>query len=191
MSEAWREVEAPAIEVAVRAQEPDDVAALAELLNQPQVVRGTLQMPNTSADARRRRLEGETDAVRLVAAIAGEVVGMGVLTRGRDRRAHTAAIEVAVHDAHVGKGAGAALMASLLDQADSWLGLKRVELTVFADNARAISLFERFGFEREGLFRAYAYREGRFVDSLGMARLKGLRMADSPPSLDLSAKSRS
>jgi len=91
----------------------------------------------------------------------------------------------------VGQGAGAALMAALLDQADSWLGLKRVELCVFADNVRAISLFERFGFEREGLFRAYAYREGRFVDSLAMARLKGLRMADSPPSLDLSAKSRS
>ena len=42
----------------------------------------------------------------------------------------------------------------------------------YADNARAIALYESFGFEREGLYRAYAWRNGAYVDSLAMARLR-------------------
>jgi putative acetyltransferase len=79
---------------------------------------------------------------------------------------------MAVHDAFAGRGAGSALMAALLDVADRWLGLRRIELTVYADNSRAIALYERFGFEREGLHKAFALRDGVFVDALAMARLR-------------------
>ena len=80
---------------------------------------------------------------------------------------------MAVHDAWQGQGAGSALMAALLEVADRWMGLSRVELTVYADNARAIGLYERFGFEREGLHRNFAFRDGAYVDALAMARLRG------------------
>lgn len=39
---------------------------------------------------------------------------------------------------------GTALMRELLDAADNWLGFKRLELTVFTDNAPAIRLYEKF-----------------------------------------------
>ncbi|HEY5107188.1 MAG TPA: GNAT family N-acetyltransferase [Caulobacteraceae bacterium] len=63
-------------------------------------------------------------------------------------------------------------MAALLDQADRWLDYRRLKLTVFSDNDRAIALYERFGFEREGLLRAYAFRDGAYVDAVTMARLR-------------------
>ena len=47
---------------------------------------------------------------------------------------------------------------------------KRLELTVFVDNAPAIALYERHGFTTEGTFRAYAFRDGVFVDAYAMAR---------------------
>jgi putative acetyltransferase len=79
---------------------------------------------------------------------------------------------MAVHDDYTGRGVGSALMQAMIDQADRWLGLKRLELTVWTDNHRAIALYERFGFEREGVLRDYALRDGVFVDALAMARTR-------------------
>ena len=64
-----------------------------------------------------------------------------------------------------------ALFESLCDLADRWLGVLRVELTVYADNHRAQSLYRRFGFVEEGRHRAFALRDGEYVDALAMARL--------------------
>jgi putative acetyltransferase len=94
------------------------------------------------------------------------------LARFENRRSHVGSIGMAVHDAYAGRGAGIAMMAAIVDLADNWLQLKRLELGVYADNARAIALYERFGFEREGLQRAYSWRNGSYADSLSMARLR-------------------
>lgn len=63
-------------------------------------------------------------------------------------------------------------MREVIDAADNWLALKRLELTVYTDNTHAIRLYEKFGFEQEGIRRSFAFKEGRYVDALAMARLK-------------------
>ena len=45
-------------------------------------------------------------------------------------------------------------------------------LRVYADNAPAIALYEKFGFEIEGTHRRFAYRNGEYVDAHIMARLR-------------------
>jgi putative acetyltransferase len=161
-------------DILIRAVEPEDMADLTEAWNQPRAIRGTLQLPFTSLDERRKRFAAsQAGHTRLVAVVDGKAIGMiGLHPADNARRAHTASIGMAVHDAYAGRGAGSALMAALVDQADKWLNLKRLELNVYADNAHAIALYERFGFEREGLFRAYAWRDGAYVDSIAMARLR-------------------
>ena len=79
---------------------------------------------------------------------------------------------MAVHDNYQGRGVGSALMAAMLELADNWLGLRRIELEVWADNARAVHLYEKFGFQIEGTGRQYARRAGQLVDAHFMARLK-------------------
>ena len=64
------------------------------------------------------------------------------------------------------------LMETLLDLADNWLMLVRVELEVYADNERAIHLYEKLGFEQEGLLRMTTVRNGRYVDEYKMARIR-------------------
>jgi L-phenylalanine/L-methionine N-acetyltransferase len=59
----------------------------------------------------------------------------------------------------------------MIDLADNWLGLHRIELTVYVDNAPAIHLYEKFGFVIEGTARAFALRGGEYVDAHTMARL--------------------
>lgn len=69
------------------------------------------------------------------------------------------------------QGGGTALMQALCDYADRWIGALRLELTVCADNEPAIALYRKFGFEMEGRHRAYALRDGVYVDAFAMARL--------------------
>jgi putative acetyltransferase len=108
-------------------------------------------------------------------AVAGDrVVGMlDVLTvPNRPRRRHVGAIGMCVHDEWQGKGVGTALMRAGVDLADKWLNLIRLELEVYTDNEPAIRLYERFGFEHEGTLRQHAFRDGLYVDSYMMARLR-------------------
>ena len=70
-----------------------------------------------------------------------------------------------------GRGVGRKLLARLLDWADNWGNVLRVELHVHADNERAIALYRSMGFVEEGRHRAYALKNGRFIDSFSMARL--------------------
>ena len=46
-------------------------------------------------------------------------------------------------------------METLLDLADHWLMLVRVELEVFADNEQAIRLYEKLGFREVGRRKNY------------------------------------
>jgi putative acetyltransferase len=77
-----------------------------------------------------------------------------------------------VHDDWQGKGVGSALLAACIDLADNWLNITRLYLEVYTDNEPAIRLYEKFGFEREGTLRKDAFRNGQYVDSYIMARLK-------------------
>jgi putative acetyltransferase len=63
-------------------------------------------------------------------------------------------------------------MEALLDLADNYLGLKRVELDVIVDNEAAIHLYESLGFAREGVRRSAMFRGGMFVDLLMMGRVR-------------------
>ena len=160
-------------EILIRASEPEDVPDLTEALNQPRAVWGTMQLPFTSIATRRERFKvTSASQTLLVAVIDGKVIGSLGLSRREGRRSHVGTFGMAVHDAYAGRGAGAALVAAAVEQADRWLGLRRLELTVWSDNPRAIALYERFGFEREGRMRDYAWRDGAYADAIAMARIR-------------------
>jgi putative acetyltransferase len=104
----------------------------------------------------------------------GVVVGQGSLEQfSRIRRSHCGAIGMGVAQSWQGQGIGRQLLTALLDVADNWMKLRRVELTVYADNQSAVILYEKLGFETEGLLRDYAIRDGQFTDALTMARIRG------------------
>jgi putative acetyltransferase len=123
----------------------------------------------------RKRLEGQADdrSVHLLAEADGRVIASaGIHEAGwSPRRRHVGGLGITVAADWQGKGIGTLLMEALLDWADNWAGLMRVELTVYTDNTRAIALYEKFGFVHEGTHRAFALRGGRYVDSHAMARL--------------------
>jgi putative acetyltransferase len=85
---------------------------------------------------------------------------------------HCAILSAAVLPDWSGRGIGSELIRQVLDIADRWYGLVRIELNVLVDNARATALYRKFGFEQEGVLRSWAIHEGRLADALMMARVQ-------------------
>ena len=135
----------------IRAAATADVPALCALANEPGYRWGTLRLPYQSVEETGRWFAGlgPNDHL-LVAVLDGEVVGNAGLHRQRGRRHHVGVLGMGVRDALQRRGIGTALLAAVVDLADNWLDLRRLELTVFVDNAAGIALYTRFGFVQEG-----------------------------------------
>ena len=162
------------MEITIRTADPSDAEAMLKCYTAPLAARNTLQIPYRSLESVREQLtkSGEGDHL-MVAEIEGEVVGViGLHTSSRPRVNHKAEVGMMVRDDWKGKGVGAALMQAVIELADKWLNLTRIELTVFTDNESAIALYRKFGFEIEGTLRKYAFRDGEFVDAFAMARIR-------------------
>jgi L-phenylalanine/L-methionine N-acetyltransferase len=159
--------------VLIRPVRVEDVDDLDVVRRQPGVIDGTLNIPSERLLDRRRRLENLGPNVHeFVAEIDGRVVATAGLIAFQGRMSHAGEIaHIMVHDEFQGRGIGRHLMEALLDVADNALGLVRVELLVYSDNA-AIRLYESLGFVQEGVKRKYARRRGQLVDSTLMARIR-------------------
>ena len=108
----------------------------------------------------------------VVAVRHGEIAGIAGLHVEDGRRRHVASLGIAVAVTHQRAGVGDALMRAILDVADRWLGLRRIELGVLVDNEPARRLYEKHGFVPEGVARQSVAGEGRLQDELRMARLR-------------------
>ena len=160
-------------DLAIRPARMSDAEALTAIALLPGFRAGTLRLPFQSLDETRGILDGLGDTkILLVAERDGVVLGSAGWTRSAGRRSHAATIGMGVHDDHVGQGIGAALLGTLCDAADRWYAIRRLDLTVFVDNAAAIRLYRGFGFEEEGRLRDYAVADGRYVDAFAMARIR-------------------
>ena len=166
----------------IRHAEPSDYEAVTATMASPNAVAGTLQLPFPSLEMRRERMaKPDPNSVFLVAEVrdpevrdsAFEIVGnIGLDSFGPSRRRrHAMGIGMTVRDDWQGRGIGTAMMAAAIDRADNWMNVLRIELTVFVDNEAAIALYRRFGFVMEGRHRAFAHRNGEYVDAYAMARL--------------------
>ena len=164
----------PASSVVIRSAEPEDAAEISTLLGLAGTFEGMLHLPDMPVASRVEFLQRvDPQGCRLVAVAAGRIVGMAALHVQQPslRRHHVRGLGIAVAPAWQRQGVGRRLMTRLLDWADHWAGVLRVELWVHADNEHAIALYRSLGFVEEGRHRAYALKDGRYIDSLSMARL--------------------
>ena len=161
-------------QIVIRHVIPEDAAALTRLYSQPETQANTLQLPHQSPTLWQERLSNPRPGVHmLVALIDDQLAGQITLeVQSVARRRHAATLGMGVDPAFHRRGVGSALMAAMIDLCDNWLQVTRIELTVFADNHKAIGLYQKFGFEIEGTAKRFAMRDGEMIDTHYMARLK-------------------
>jgi len=107
-----------------------------------------------------------------IAEIEKNVVGY-LIVQGNNmpsRVSHRAYIVVGIHSDFRGRKIGTALFSHLDDWAKE-KGIHRLELTVMANNAAGVALYEKKGFEIEGTKRNSLYVDGEYIDEYFMAKL--------------------
>ena len=161
----------------VRVAEPGDAERLVELAREVGaeeegwlITSGDWRSPS----AERRYLKAvrrHPDAVVFVAESNGGIVGRLSISRDQHPASeHVADLGVMVSRGHRRQGIGLALM----EAAEQWArtaGVRKLELHVFPHNTPAIALYEKLGYQREGLRREHYRRGDELIDAILMAKV--------------------
>lgn len=102
---------------------------------------------------------------------AGELIGHVNASGGRRCFSGTLTLGITVAKAWRNQGVGKALMQTLIDWCRHNRVVHRLHLEVFANNPRAIHVYEKLGFQREGVWRRAAEKHGQFLDLIQMAMI--------------------
>ncbi|CAH0537631.1 GNAT family N-acetyltransferase [Vibrio marisflavi] len=163
------------MEIIIRPTQVSDAKALCEIYSQPTAQSETLQLPKPSIENWATRLNNLPAGVyTYVAEVDGKVVGnIGFEHNQRPRKLHIATFGIGVHDDYHGMGIGTKLIQTVIDLADNWLQVKRIEIDVNCDNDRAIQCYKNLGFVVEGEAKNASFRNGEYINTYYMARVIG------------------
>ena len=107
----------------------------------------------------------------LIATEDDNIIGFLSAQRGTLRKIkHTAYIVVGIRERFRGKGIGKKLFCDL----DLWAkenNISRLELTVMCPNSTAKQLYEKSGFEVEGIKRNAIFMNGKYIDEYYMSKI--------------------
>jgi RimJ/RimL family protein N-acetyltransferase len=102
----------------------------------------------------------------------------------RIKTRHRGSVGIALKEKYWGLGIGRILMEEIIAQAAAF-GYEQIELGVFADNERALHLYESLGFERWGVTKnAFRLIDGECIDEIlmGLPVRKNSHFKDAPDS---------
>ncbi|AOH56036.1 hypothetical protein ABE28_016870 [Peribacillus muralis] len=117
------------------------------------------------------QIEKNRNSVFLVAASGHDLHGYLLLVgNGLERTRHSAKIVIGIREKDRGKGIGVKLFQEM-EKFARLNGIRRLELSVIANNAPALSLYAKMGFEQEGVRRESLFFDGKFHDEYLLSKL--------------------
>ncbi|MGW6661985.1 N-acetyltransferase family protein [Peribacillus sp. NPDC055009] len=117
------------------------------------------------------QIEKNPLSVFLVAASGHELYGYLILLGNQmGRTRHSAKIVIGINETDRGKGIGTKLFQKMEEHART-NGIRHLELSVIANNAPALSLYRKMGFEKEGIKRESLFFDGKYHDEYFLSKL--------------------
>ncbi len=170
----------PGERINLRAVERRDSPIIHRWFNDPAVMRGwgwsaVARSPESVSHEVEAWLALEPMLGRPAALVAetleGDAVGLVLLQIDRPE-AHSVDLSLLVGDSlNWGTGLGGDLLQTTLDACFAAWGIHRVGVRVEEENARALALYRRAGFQDEGRLRQAAFHDGRHADILLLSLL--------------------
>ena len=112
-----------------------------------------------------RTCRDSENQIFILGLIEGEIVASLVFSAGsRPRVRHSGEFGMSVRKRFWGLGIGSLMLDTLIDWARGTQIVKKINLRVRTDNERAIGLYERKGFVREGTLRKQVFLNGTYFD---------------------------
>jgi len=107
------------------------------------------------------------EAILLSAFISQRLVANASLEKRKWRQKHVGNVGISVAKPFRGQGIGQKLLEILMDKARK-RGYKILVLNVFANNERAIHIYEKLGFKKTGVLPKAVLYKGKYVDEITM-----------------------
>jgi L-phenylalanine/L-methionine N-acetyltransferase len=164
------------MEILIRPIRIEDAVAINEIRRMDGVMENTLGLKSDRIVKSEDFIKGLGGNAHILVAEIDEdnqkkVVGLcGLHLEMSPRMRHSGSVGISVSKDYQGMGVGSKLMEAILDIADNWLMLVRVELSVFTDNEAAMALYKKMGFEIEGRKKFAVIRNGKYIDEYIMGR---------------------
>jgi RimJ/RimL family protein N-acetyltransferase len=161
--------------VRLRALERSDLPAVVRWMNDPEVTKYLLSAPLYGLEEMEQWYNdhrGSDDRLLAMLDERGEMVGYCGITRleWEERRCNLWLI-IGERNAW-NHGYGTDTVRTMLRYLFEEVNLHRVYLTVDEENRRAIGVYERCGFRREGVGRSARFKNGRYRNDVTMAVLR-------------------
>ena len=178
-------------EVLIRAGEPGDAAELLAYMHRclpnfsPYIGMDVDEFTHTE-ESERDWLAQQQEVVGAVVVLAFEgkrIVGIINCSCASHRRrlAHIGHIGMSSDQSYWGSGLGGAMMKALIDWSERHPALELLELDVYADNKRAIKLYEGVGFVKAGeVSRRAKFADGTYKSGVFMYRRVDGTLSDQP-----------
>ena len=106
----------------------------------------------------------------LVAEADGRAVGVSEISPRTGYEAHLGVIGIAIRNGFRDLGIGTEMMKTMIRQAEK-MELKALTLTTFANNKRAIHVYEKVGFVQTGRVPKNFFKDGKYIDGIVMTKL--------------------
>ncbi|MGL5651344.1 MAG: GNAT family N-acetyltransferase [Paraclostridium sp.] len=115
------------------------------------------------------RVNSMNNSKNVLIIIENEIVGIASITSvQKERMKHNGTLGISLRKKYWGIGLGSEIMAYLIDWAKSNKITKKINLLVREDNIRGVKLYEKFGFEKEGLLKKDICVNGIYYNTIAM-----------------------
>ncbi len=108
----------------------------------------------------------------ILATINEEIIGIGTISSNQKKKGkHVGILGIVITDKYCNLGLGKLMMDELINWCKGNDITKKITLVVSQDNPRAIALYEKCGFEIEGILKNEIYIDGDFFNLVSMGMI--------------------